>query len=276
MPSDKTDKELAFLYDLYVATDWGERFAEQIDEHVVLPKKGSILYLGAGTGGHALALKVRAGKDVEMVGVDESPEQLELARAKALSVDGAGETEWRHEQLEALTLPDDSFDLVICDASLVAPERLPEIVAEMARVAAPGGSVALNVTTASSFGEFFSIYWEALAGTGFEAEAEGVAALVKDLPVVSEVEQLAAREGIDDVRSWTRVEEFNYKNGDEFLNAPLVKEFLLDSWLELLPGDDERARALAEVERLIDEERHEEMDFFFSIKATLIVGRKAD
>ena len=35
----KTNKELAYLYELFVATDWGERFAELIDEHVNLPKK---------------------------------------------------------------------------------------------------------------------------------------------------------------------------------------------------------------------------------------------
>ncbi len=52
----KSDKELAFLHDLYVATDWGERFAELVDEHVKLPKEGRALYVGSGTGGHALAL----------------------------------------------------------------------------------------------------------------------------------------------------------------------------------------------------------------------------
>src|SRR5215208_3713415 len=46
----KSDKELAFLHDLYVETDWGERFAELIDEHVVLPREGRALYVGSGTG----------------------------------------------------------------------------------------------------------------------------------------------------------------------------------------------------------------------------------
>ena len=34
MSTQKSDKELAFLHDLYVATDWGERFAALLDEHV--------------------------------------------------------------------------------------------------------------------------------------------------------------------------------------------------------------------------------------------------
>ena len=35
----KTDKELAFLQDLFIAPDWGERFAELIDEQLKLPKE---------------------------------------------------------------------------------------------------------------------------------------------------------------------------------------------------------------------------------------------
>ena len=55
----KSQKELAFLYDLYIATDWAERFAALVDEHVELPKEGRALYVAAGTAGHALALKER-------------------------------------------------------------------------------------------------------------------------------------------------------------------------------------------------------------------------
>ena len=45
----KTNKELAYLHELFVATDWGERFAELIDQHVKLPKEGKVLYVGSGT-----------------------------------------------------------------------------------------------------------------------------------------------------------------------------------------------------------------------------------
>ncbi len=274
MFSPKTDKELAFLHDLYVATDWGERFAELIDEHVHLPKMGNALYVVSGTGGHALALRERAGHDVTLICVDESAERLELARAKAAALKDEN-TEFRHAQLEALSFEDDQFDLVVGDASMVAPERLPEMLAEMVRVAAPGATVSLNVATASSFGEFFSIYWEALSNTGYVEQAAHVEDLISDLPTVSDVETLAANQALDDVQSWTRIEEFDYPSGEEFLNAPLVKDFLLGSWTESLPDENAREEVLCEVERIIDEER-QGADFALSIKATIVVGRKAE
>ncbi|HKP71698.1 MAG TPA: class I SAM-dependent methyltransferase, partial [Pyrinomonadaceae bacterium] len=135
MSENKTDKELAFLHDLYIASDWGERFAELMDAHVQLPKKGNALYVAAGTGGHALALQQRAGADVTLIGVDESEERLALARAKAVAAKLTELTEFRAAQLETLGFEDDQFDLVVGDASLVPPERLPEIFGEMVRVA---------------------------------------------------------------------------------------------------------------------------------------------
>jgi ubiquinone/menaquinone biosynthesis C-methylase UbiE len=273
MSTQKSDKELAFLHDLYVATDWGERFAGLVDDHVELPKEGRALYVGSGTGSHALALAERGGAALELVGVDESEEQVELARVKAAAVEGAG-VEFRHAQLEALSFEDEQFDLVVGDVSLVAPERLPEVLAEMVRVAARGATVSLSAVTASSFGEFFSVFWEALAGAGYDEQAAGVGSLISELPTVSELEALARREALEGVESWTNIEQFDFKSGGEFLASPLVHDFLLDRWLDSLPDEEARAGVLAEVERIIDEDRTEG-DFSLTVKATIIVGRKA-
>jgi len=274
MSEQSTEKELAYLHDLYVAPDWGERFAELIDEHVKLPEKGSVLYVAAGTGGHALALKARAGADVSLIGVDESEERLVLARAKAAAVKLSDQAEFQHGQLEALAFENEGFDLVLGDASLLAVERLPEMLAELVRVAAPGATVAVNLPTASSFGEFFSIYWEALANAGIAGQEHHVEGLITGLPTIEDVESLLRREGLDEVQFWMQIEEFDLPAGEEFLNAPLVKNFLLSGWLAPLPDDDARATVLAELARIIDEERHES-EFSLSIKATLFIGRKA-
>src|ERR1043165_2256645 len=187
MSTEKSEKELAYLHELYVATDWGERFAELVDEHVKLPEEGRALYVASGTGAHALALAGRSPSDLTLVCVDESEERLELARAKA-SVVKSDKVEFRHAQLEALAFEDEAFDLVVGDASLAAPERLPEVLAEMVRVAAPGATVSLSLVMASSFGEFFSVFWEALAGAGYGEQAEEGGSLIRELPTVSDVE----------------------------------------------------------------------------------------
>src|SRR5882724_11024218 len=119
MITAKTNKELAYLHELFVANDWGERFAELVDEHVELPKEGRALYLAAGTGAHALALQARAGDKLTLLCADENEECLELARAKAVAVNQ--EAEFSREDLGALSFHDDEFDLVLGNGSMVAP-----------------------------------------------------------------------------------------------------------------------------------------------------------
>ena len=272
MTTNRTsDKERAFLQDLFIAPDWGERFAELIDEHVKLPNEGKALYVEAGTGGHAMAIQERAGNKLELLCVDENPESLILARSKATASNE--QTDFNTAQLDSLNLGDNQFDLVIGNASLVSRHRVRKMLAEMVRVAAPSATIALALPTASSFGEFFSIYWEALHNSGLIDHESDVEQLITELPTVSDVEQLADDEGLMDIESWTRIEEFDFDSGEQFLNAPLVAEFLMHDWLALVP-DDRKAGLVKEISRLINEERHE-AEFALSVKATLIVGRKA-
>ena len=270
MNSTKTDKELAFLQDLFIAPDWGERFAELIDEHVKLPTEGRALYVAAGTGGHAIALQERAGAKLSLICVDENAECIELAQAKATATNEG--TEFRLAQLDQLDLPDNHFDLVVGNASLVSRAKLRKMFSEMVRVAAPGATIAIALPTASSFGEFFSIYWEALHNSGLTSQETEVEQLITGLPTVTDVEQMAEHEGLKDIASWTRIEEFDYDTGEQFLGSPLVAEFLMREWLALVP-ESERADLFNEISRLINEERHE-AEFALSVKATLVVGQK--
>ena len=271
MPS-KTNKELAFLHELFVATDWGERFAELIDKHVKLPKAGNALYVASGTGGHAIALQERSGNKLSFIGVDESVENLELAREKAKAA-ANNVIEFRRERLGRFALGDNQFNLVIGDASLVHSDSIPEIVDEMARVAAPGATVALALPSFSSFGEFFSIYWEALHNLGLVDHERDVESLISVLPAVSRLEELAKQAGLENVTSTTSIEEFAFESAEKFLGEPLVADFLMPIWLETLPPDSHQ-QVIDEIRRLVNEESHE-MEFALTIKATLVIGEKA-
>ena len=271
MSERKSDKELAFLRDLYVATDWGERFAALIDESLKLPEAGRILYVEAGTGGHAMAIHESAEEGVGMLCVDESDECLELAAIKSVTMNI--EPEFRKVTLDALELRDNQFELVIGDGSLVAPSRLAGMLSEMSRVAAKGGTVIMAAVTASSFGEFFSVYWEALQVAGLKIHEAEVEKLVLELPTVAGLEEAASQAGLKDVVSSTKPEVFTYESGEEFLNSPLITDFLLPRWVQSLPESD-HAGVIEHLVRLIDEER-QDSDFILSIKATVTIGRKA-
>ena len=270
MSTSKTSKELAYLHDLFVANDWGERFAELVDEHVTLPEEGQALYLASGTGGHAIALRERAGKDVEFLCVDENQESVELARSKAVALKLV--TEFRQGKVDDLALADSQFDLVIGDGSLIHSERIPDMLREMTRVAAPGATVALSLPTFSSFGEFFSIYWEALHNCGLLDHEADVESLITNLPSVSSVEEMAEAEGLEDLTSWTTIEEFDYESSEKFLSSPLIADFLMSIWLETLPPEFHE-QVMKEIGRLINEERHE-AEFALTVKATMVIGRK--
>jgi ubiquinone/menaquinone biosynthesis C-methylase UbiE len=266
----KSQKELAFLQDLYVATDWGERFATLVDEHLELPKEGRALYVAAGTGGHALSVQERAGDEVKLTCVDANDECLELARAKAMAFREG--TEFQQEQLKALSFTDDLFDLVLGDASLVAPGDLNAIFKEMVRVAKPGATVVWWLPTSSSFGEFFSIYWEALQSAGLQDRAGAVEHLITALPTIAEVEDWAGQFGLEGVASWMSIEEFAFESGEQFFNSPLITDFLLANWLTLVP-EPSRERVMQELATIIDEERHSG-EFALTLKATLVTGKK--
>ncbi len=270
MNSNKSPKELAFLEDLYIATDWGERFAELVDEHVKLPKEGRALYLAAGTGAHALALQARGGDKLKVLCADENEECLELARTKAVAVNQAAE--FRRETLGALSLSDNEFDLVLGNGSMVAPPQLPKMINEMVRVARPDAPVAWWLPTASSFGEFLSIYWEALLGAGLDEHGAEVEKLIVERPTVQDVEKWAGHAGLEGVTSRTNVEEFDFESGEQFFNSPLITDFLLPNWLHSVP-EAARGRVVTELARVIDKERHES-EFSLTLKATLVMGKK--
>jgi ubiquinone/menaquinone biosynthesis C-methylase UbiE len=267
----KTQKELAFLHDLYIATDWGERFAELVDKHVNLPKEGRALYVESGAGSHALALQQRGGQKLTIICADENEECLELARLKAAALHES--TQFRRENPEALSFADDEFDLVLGNSSFTLPGSVRQTLGELVRVTKSGGTTAWWLPTASSFGEFFSIYWEALLNAGADEHGTDVEHLITDLPSVSDVEQWAEAAGLDNVQSWTAIEEFDFESGEQFLNSPLIADFLLPAWLQPIPKAA-RENVMKELSRIIDEERHSG-EFALTLKATLVMGKKS-
>ena len=258
----KTQKELAFLRDLYIENDWTLRFAELFDKNFKFSKKEKILYLNAGTGTHALLLRKKLKDDKEVFGFFENREMLKIAQAKADII--------KADVSFSDVIPNETFDAVLADASLVRPADFNDFFA--AAVQLSENRTAVFLPTKGSFGEIFSVLWEALFELDLSEKGAEVEKLISAIPTVEEVVEKAESLGLTKIEPITTTEIFEFKDGAEFINSPLVADFLFPSWFGFLTGK-ENNQVRKKIARLIDAEDIS-LDFRFSVKATLVVGEK--
>jgi len=263
----KTQKELAFLRDLYIDSEWTLRFTDLVDKHIKFSKKEEkFLYINAGTGNHALALRQTIGKNTEMYATSENQDILTIARDKAAAVKAKVDFSMNR-------FADETFDAVLADASFVRPDDLREFLEEAARVTETGGKVAVFTVTAGSFGEIFSFLWEIFFNNGLGDHGIAAEKLITEIPTVWQVEEMAQAAGLENVAAETENQIFEYKNGAEFVNSTLVGDFLLPAWLKFL-NKKEKEQVRQELTQLVDAEDGS-LSFRFSVKATLVTGEKA-
>lgn len=260
----KTEKEFAFLRDLYIETDWTERFTNLFDDNFKFDgTEETVVYVNAGAGNHALALREKLNDETEILGISENRELLNIARAKADAV--------RANVDFSIVYPNEKFDAVLADLSLIRPAELENLLAKI--VDSAKKQVAFFLPTASSFGDIFSFLWEALLNLEMLEKSAEVERLISEIPTVSGVEEAAENAGLRKIETVTKNEFFEFDSGDAFVKSTLVQDFLFPLWLDFL-DENEKEQVENELAQIIDDDCGD-MSFRFSVKATLAVGEKA-
>ena len=266
------DKESAYRYDLFITPDWRDRFDSLVTQSIKIPREGLILDVNCGTGAYAIELAEQMKGKGEVIGVDPSAERIEIARAKAL-VKKARDVSFEQAIASDLQFDNHSHDVVIGDASMSHALEIPDVLAEMVRVARPEGRVILKMTTRGTFDEFFSVYWEALHDIGIDdAVWSSLERLINERHTLAEAEAMAERSGLRKIESFKSNEEFKFASAEKFFEAPLIADYFLTEWIEIVPA----ARQDAVRERLtaIIERERNNATFDVSLKATVIAGVK--
>lgn len=261
----KTQRELAFLRDLYVQNEWTRRFTELADKHLDLSDSENLLYMNAGTGTHALTLDEKWGSKIDIFASVEDEDQLNIAQDKAATVSSKVE-------FSIIRFEDNAFDSVLADASLVPPAEIEDVISDVVRVARTGGDVAVLFPGSGSFGEIFSLLWEVLLTEGLGEHGRAAERMITELPTISQIEGMAKRAGMVNVHTEVANEFFEFDDGRAFVESPLANDFLLPHWLETLE-DAERESVTNRLARLIDAEDRD-MTFRFSVKVSLLTGEK--
>ena len=260
----KTAKELAFLRDLYIETDWTERFTNLFDDNFKFTDEEKLLYVNAGAGNHALAVREKLNDEVEIFGVSETRELLNIARAKADAIQSNVDF--------SVVYPNEKFDAVLADATFVEPCELKGFLSKIA--ASSNKQVAVFLPTTSSFGEIYSLLWETLLNVDLLEKSAAVERLITRLPTVLKIEETMRDLGLTKIETIVRSEFFDYDDGAAFANSPLAADFLFPAWLDFL-DEPERARVIEKLAETIDEDSGG-TNFQFSVKATLIAGEKIE
>ena len=108
------------------------------------PRPGErVLDVGCGTGIVARQVASRLGASGAVTGLDLSPNMLAVARATAAREGVA--IEWREGSAEQLPFPESSFDLVLCQFSLMFFADKAAALAEMRRVVTGNGRALVSV-----------------------------------------------------------------------------------------------------------------------------------
>ena len=98
-----------------------------------------VLDVACGTGVIARLAVERVGPSGTVTGVDVSGEMIDVARASSPQ-----SIEWHVSDAASLPLPDQAYDVVLCQMGVMFMEDRAAAVAEMRRVLAPGGRVVIN------------------------------------------------------------------------------------------------------------------------------------
>ncbi len=167
---------------------------------------------------------------------------------------------------------DESFSAVIADASFVRPGELQNFVTEAARVTETGGKVAFFTASAGSFGEIFSLLWEVCFNEDLGEHGALGEQLILELPTVSRIEEISKTAGLENVETHTQNEIFEYKNGADFVAAPLIADFLLPVWLRTL-NKREQTKAVKQLAKLIDAE-DQDLTFRFTGQSDFLIRRE--
>jgi SAM-dependent methyltransferase len=204
----------------FVPALFGEWAPHLIDIADVSPGH-SVLDVACGTGVVARAAADRLGGDGRVVGLDVNEGMLAVARRLHEDID------WQRGDAANLPFPEASFDVVLCQASLMFFPDRAKALREMARVVTGGGTVAVQVwaglDSQPGYGPFIDV---AARHAGREAiDLLSAYWVLGDLDLVAALFEAA---GLEITATRTRVGTARFDSIDELVKTEVESTPLID------------------------------------------------
>lgn len=183
----------AELYETYFVPAIGVPFATRLVDTARLRRGQRVVDIACGTGVAARMAARRVGASGSVTGIDGHPEMLGVAE-KSTPADTT--IDWQLASADGLPLPDNSFDVALCSLGMQFFADRVAALAEMKRVLAPGGLVAIDV--AGPTPPVFEVLHDVLADH-LGVDVAGFVHAVFALDEPDHLRDLAARAGFGDI-----------------------------------------------------------------------------
>ena len=227
--SHKEDK-LAKLYDAEILPIWSRRFGKLLLRDLALPPKAMVLDVGCGTGYPALEILRKMDADGRIIAIDPSSPMLDEARMKAGRLSGKRIFFRSESASPRLTFADDVYDLVVCNAGLDEFDDPEPAVREFARVAKPGGRVAVTLPLAGTFAEFYDLFREVLGKLELKDALDRLDVHLSRQPPLEQVEAWFEDAGLVDVKAEWDSFTLLFKSSREFFFSSVIEYGPLSEW----------------------------------------------
>ena len=198
-------------YEKYFVPSIGEPLAKDLIATANLHEGEKILDVACGTGVVTRLAAEQVGKTGKAEGLDVSPGMLEVAKSITPKEESI---KWHEASATSIPLPDNSFDVVMCQLGLQFVDDKTAALKEMHRVMGPNGKLVINLPGPTA--PVFEVMDKALE-KHISPDAAKFVEIVFSLYDPEEIKNLLIRAGFHDVK----VEQYT-----KALHLPPPKDFL--------------------------------------------------
>jgi ubiquinone/menaquinone biosynthesis C-methylase UbiE len=239
-------------------------------EHVPLRVGSRVLDLGHGTGFPLFELAQRLGAESPVVGLD--PWSAPLARLRLKQrVWAVRNVRIVRGDAARMPLASGCFDLIVSNLGLNNFDDPATSMAEVRRVIAPGGTIALTTNLQGHMHEFYETFAATLRELALDDALEPLRRHIAHRATVASVRALLEGSGFLVSRVMERTALMRFANGSALLRHYFIKLGFLDGWKSVV-ADGDRARVFERLEANLNRRARERGDLVLSIPLAYVEG----